>query len=224
MSRVENMFGPRESWGKGDEMTAVRERAVRQEGGGQGRDTRPRVSGHRRSGVPTEKPVSGKKDVGGGLCAASDDRRNGVGDGSRLRRSPTSVSSADSFSLKGEALKGNGAKEAKKAGFRRGGAPWGGLAGFVSIRCGCGRVVNTCLHQRTPVFRCKDCGGETDLAHVSNIHMKCARCGFTGKYRTNRTEEKIQMECLNCSDIVYLTKIRRGNYVVEGEQAAGEGL
>jgi hypothetical protein len=33
MSRVENMFGPRESWGQGDEMAAVRERAVRQEGG-----------------------------------------------------------------------------------------------------------------------------------------------------------------------------------------------
>ena len=92
------------------------------------------------------------------------------------------------------------------------------MAGFVSIRCGCGRVVNTCLHQRTPVFKCKDCGGVTDLAHVSNIHMKCARCGFTGKYRTNRTEEKIQMECLNCSDIVHLTKIRRGNNVVEGEE------
>ena len=118
----------------------------------------------------------------------------------------------------------NGAKEAKKAGFRRGGVAWGGLAGFVSIRCECGKVVNTCLHQRTPVFRCKNCGGETDLAHVSNIHMKCNRCGFVGKYRTNRTEEKIQMECLNCSDIVYLTKARRGNYVVEGEQAAGEVL
>ena len=191
-SRVERMFGPRENWGKGNEMAAVRERAVRQEGGGQRRDTRPRVSGHRRSGVPTEKVTP-------------------------------SVSKADSSPI--PAGQGSrGAKEAKKAGFHRGGGAWGGLAGFVSIRCECGKVVNTCLHQRTPVFKCKDCGGETDLAHVSNIHMKCNRCGFVGKYRTNRTEEKIQMECLNCSDIVYLTKARRGNYVVEGEQAAGEGL
>ena len=190
MSRVENVFGPRESWGRGDEMVAVRERAVGQEGG-QGRDTRPRVSGHRRSGVPTEKPVSEKKAPS---ASKADSSPIPAGQGSR------------------------GAKETKKAGFNRGGGVWGGLAGFVSIRCECGKVVNTCLHQRTPVFRCKDCGGETSLAHVANIHMKCARCGFTGKYRTNRTEEKIQMECLNCSDIVYLTKIRRGNYVVEGEE------
>ena len=185
MSRVENMFGPRESWGQGDEMEAVRARAVRQEGSGS-------------SGKRTEKRPA---------------------EGSRLRRSPTSVSSADSFSLKGEALKGSrGAKEAKKAGFNRGGGAWGGLAGFVSIRCGgCGKVVNTCLHLRTPVFRCRDCGHETGLEQVSNIHMKCARCGFTGKYRTNRTEKEIQMECLNCADIVYLTRIRRGNYVPEAE-------
>ena len=161
-NRVERMFGPRESWGKGDEMAAVRERAVRQEGGG---------------------PEKGRKDN-------------------------PSVGKADSSPM----LAHRGAKGS------RGGGAWGGLAGFVSIRCECGRVVNTCLHQRTPVFKCKDCDSETSLEHVSNIHMKCARCGFTGKYRTNRTEEKIQMECLNCSDIVYLTKVRRGNYVVEGEE------
>ena len=195
MSRVERMLGPRESWGKGGEMDRVRERAVRQEGGG------PEISRHCEA-AGRGNPL--KKDVGGGLRAAPDDRRSKTGNGTQ----------AVPYGKDGT----------KKAGFNRGGAPWGGLAGFVSIRCGCGRVVNTCLHQRTPVFRCKDCGGETDLAHVSNIHMKCARCGFTGKYRTNRTEEKIQMECLNCSDIVYLTKVRRGNYVVEGEQAAGEGL
>ena len=64
---------------------------------------------------------------------------------------------------------------------------------------------------------CKGCGHETSLEKVSNIHMHCTRCGFTGKYRTNRVEKDIQMECLNCSDIVYLTRIRRGNYVPEAE-------
>lgn len=163
MSRVERMFGSRENWGKGDEMAAVRQRAVRQKGGKGGND-RPRVSGRH----PAERPA--------------------------------------------------GAKEAKKAGFNRGGGAWGGLAGFVSIRCeDCGKVTNTCLHERTPVFVCKGCGHGTSLQKVANIHMKCGRCGFTGKYRTNRTEKDIQMECLNCSDIVYLTKVRRGNYVPEVE-------
>ena len=195
------MFGPRESWGTGSEMDRVRERAVRQEGGGpeKGRKDNPSV------GKADSSPKRGAKKAGGSAVVG-------------VKKAP-SVSKADSSPIPaGQGSLGNGAKEAKKAGFRRGGGAWGGLAGFVSIRCGCGRVVNTCLHQRTPVFKCKDCGGETDLAHVSNIHMKCARCGFTGKYRTNRTEEKIQMECLNCSDIVYLTKVRRGNYVVEGEE------
>ena len=185
MSRVEQMFGPRESWGKGGEMDRVRERAKRDGGGPE-----------KASGNPA------KKDVGGGRRAAPDKHRSKMGNGT----------GAVPYGA-------NGAKEAKKAGFHRGGGVWGGLAGFVSIRCeGCGKVVNTCLHTRTPVFKCKDCGGETSLERVANIHMKCNRCGFTGKYRTNRTEEKIQMECLNCSDIVYLTKIRRGNYVVEGEE------
>ena len=189
-SRVERMFGPRESWGKGDEMAAVRERAVRQEGGG---------------------PGKGRKDNPSVACGDSSPERG-------AKKPPQSLRDSSPIPA-GQGSLGNGAKEAKKAGFSRGGAPWGGLAGFVSIRCeGCGKVVNTCLHQRTPVFKCKDCGGETSLAHVSNINMKCARCGFTGIYRTNRTEEKIQMESLNCADIVYLTKIRRGNYVVEGEE------
>lgn len=48
------MFGPRENWGKGDEMAVVRERAVRQEGGGQGRDALTQ-------GVPTERPVGAEK-------------------------------------------------------------------------------------------------------------------------------------------------------------------
>lgn len=131
------------------------------------------------------------------------------------RGKDTSSTAARFPSPEGE---GEGVKETKKAGSSRGGGAWGGLAGFVSIRCGgCGKVVNTCLHQRTPVFRCKGCGHETSMEKASNIHMHCARCGFTGKYRTNRTEKAIQMECLNCSDIVYLTRIRRGNYVPEAE-------
>lgn len=192
MSRVENMFGPRESWGQGDEMAAVRERAVRQEGSGRrhpGSDSGLAPGGSSRTPTPTAKRGDEVPPQ-----SLRDSAPIPAGQGSR------------------------GAKETKKAGFNRGGGAWGGLAGFVSIRCeGCGKVVNTCLRERTPVFRCKGCGHETGLEKVSNIHMHCARCGFTGKYRTNRTEKEIQMECLNCSDIVYLTRIRRGNYVPEAE-------
>ena len=181
MSRVENLFGLRESWGKVDEMEAVRQRAVRQEGGGGMPKAEKR--GCRGAAVMPTRTSAGAKKADG---AQPEPYRNA-----------------------------GGAKETKKAGFNRG---RGGLAGFVSIRCGgCGRVTTTCLHERTPVFVCKGCGHGTSLERVANIHFKCGRCGFTGKYRTNRTEDKIQMECLNCSDIVYLTKIRRGNYKPEQE-------
>ena len=62
MSRVETMFGPRESWGKGGEMATVRERAVRQEGGGtqKGRKDNPSV------GKADSSPERGAKGNGTG--------------------------------------------------------------------------------------------------------------------------------------------------------------
>lgn len=111
---------------------------------------------------------------------------------------------------------GRGAREAKKAGFNLGSHP--GISGFVSIRCGgCGKVIDTCLRERQRVFRCRGCGHETGLERVANIHMKCARCGFTGKYRTNRVEKELNMECLGCSAIVPMKRLRRGNYVPQTE-------
>lgn len=107
---------------------------------------------------------------------------------------------------------GRGAREAKKTGFNRGSHP--GISGFVSIRCGgCSKVINTCLRERRTVFVCRSCGHETSLERVANIHMKCGRCGFTGQYRTNRTEKGLNMECLNCPAIVPMRRVRRGNYV-----------
>lgn len=109
-----------------------------------------------------------------------------------------------------------GAREARKAGFNLGNHP--GISGFVSIRCGgCGKLTNTCLREKRSAFACRSCGHETPMDKVANIHFKCSGCGFTGQYRTNRTEKEINMECLNCSTIVPMKRIRRGNYVPEVE-------
>lgn len=159
MSRVENVFGPRESWGKGNEMERVEK-------------------------CRTQNAKCRNDGAGGKAAAPSCGNR--------------------------------GAREAKKAGFNLGNHP--GINGFVSIQCGgCGKVINTCLREKRTVFVCHGCGHETSLERVANIHMKCARCGFTGKYRTNRTEEQITMECLGCSAIVPMKRVRRGNYVPEAE-------
>lgn len=101
-----------------------------------------------------------------------------------------------------------------------------GVRGFVSIRCaGCGKVTTTCLREERTIFVCRVCGDPTPLEGLRTIRCECGRCGFKGRYRTNRTEERIQMECLQCSNPVHLRRgFRRGNYVVEGERAAGEGL
>ena len=112
------------------------------------------------------------------------------------------------------------AKEARAAGFNKGKHP--GISGFVSIRCdGCGKIHNTCLREKQTGYECRQCGTVTSLEKVANLHFKCPRCGFLGKYRTNRTEKELDFECLSCSEIVPMKKVRRGNYVLVGE--VGEG-
>ena len=106
------------------------------------------------------------------------------------------------------------AGDLKKAGFVKGGEPEG-LKGFVSIRCGgCGKIVNTCLHEKRTIFNCKDCGHPNPLESLKTMMVECPRCGFRGRYQTNREESHIVMECLNCSQPVQLRRgKRRGNYV-----------
>lgn len=95
-----------------------------------------------------------------------------------------------------------------------------GVKGFVSIRCGgCGRIVNTCLHEQRKIFICKSCGHPNPLEHLKTMKVECPRCNFRGLYQTNREESPIVMECLNCSQPVPLRRgKRRGNYVTVREE------
>ena len=152
-SRVERMFGARESWGKGDtSSTAARS--------------------------PSPKGEGKKAEATRG----------------------TSSTAARSPSPKGE---GEGVK------------------GFVSIRCGgCGKIVNTCLHEKRTIFNCKDCGHPNPLEGLKTMKVECPRCSFRGRYQTNREEDAVVMECLNCSQPVPLRRgKRRGNYVTIKERS-----
>lgn len=95
-----------------------------------------------------------------------------------------------------------------------------GVKGFVSIRCGgCGKIVNTCLHEKRTIFNCKACGHPNKLESLKTMKVECPRCSFRGLYKTNREESPIVMECLNCSQPVQLRKgQRRGNYVTIKEE------
>ena len=92
-----------------------------------------------------------------------------------------------------------------------------GVKGFVSIRCGgCGKIVNTCLHEKRTIFNCKACGHPNPLEGLKTMKVECPRCGFRGRYQTNREEDAVVMECLNCSQPVTLRRgKRRGNYFGE---------
>ena len=95
------------------------------------------------------------------------------------------------------------------------------VRGFVNIKCGeCGEATVTCLHEERTIFVCRKCGHPTGLEGLKTIRMECGRCGFKGRYRTNRTEKHIMMECLQCSQPVQLRKgFRRGNYVPVRERS-----
>ena len=101
-----------------------------------------------------------------------------------------------------------------------GGGEKEGVKGFVSIRCGgCGKIVNTCLHEVRTIFNCKDCGHPNKLENLKTMKVECPRCSFRGLYKTNREDGNIVMECLNCSHPVHLRKgKRRGNYVTIREE------
>ena len=167
-SRVERMFGARESWGEGNE----RER------------------------VEAGKAARSKGDTSS--TAARSPSPKGEGKKAEAARG-TSSTAARSPSPKGE---GEGVK------------------GFVSIRCGgCGKIVNTCLHERRTIFNCKDCGHPNPLEGLKTMKVECPRCSFRGLYQTNREESSVVMECLNCSQPVPLRKgKRRGNYVTVKEE------
>lgn len=171
-SRVERMFGARESWGQGDE----------------------------RGKVPSGPQVRATSPVNGG--------GKGKPRGATDHREDT-----PSTALRATSPCGGG----------KGDVPSGepeGVKGFVSIRCGgCGKIVNTCLHEKRTIFNCKDCGHPNPLESLKRMKVECPRCSFRGLYQTNREESPIVMECLNCSQPVQLRRgKRRGNYVTIREE------
>ena len=146
--------------------------------------------------------------------------RESWGDGKERERveagKDTSSTAARSPSPKG------GGKKTTSDPLARAASPKGegeGVKGFVSIRCGgCGKIVNTCLHEKRTIFNCKTCGHPNKMESLKTMKVECPRCSFRGMYKTNREESSIVMECLSCSYQVPLRKgKRRGNYVTVKE-------
>ena len=205
MSRVETMFGPRESWGRGDEMKTVRERAA--------------AAGQKNVGTGVPDSPAGARRSKGSECPDASGEVAAPPQSAKLTAPPHRAQGSHGDDREGRPYAAQGgAREAKKAGFNKGNFP--GISGFVSIKCQeCGKVHNTCLREKRTIFNCKVCGHPNSLEGLRNLHFRCPRCSFTGCYRTNRVEKEIVFECLGCSEIVPMVKIRRGNYVPATETA-----
>lgn len=75
--------------------------------------------------------------------------------------------------------------------------PAHGVKGFVILECeACGRVRYAFLKAPITKHGCL-CGHETELTDIKPIYAHC-ECGESWRYRTNRAEEQITVNCPKC--------------------------
>lgn len=85
--------------------------------------------------------------------------------------------------------------------------------GFVQLECPkCGYIRTTCLRSAADAFRCR-CGHIYPLENMYPAYFNCSSCGRNARYLTNRTEDWIEIECVECgapNDLLYSD--RKGRY------------
>lgn len=88
-----------------------------------------------------------------------------------------------------------------------------GETGFLIIKCShCGDVHAFCAKQPITVYRCEKCGGHTPLTDMSPLRIMC-ECGSKYNYRTNITENQMDVNCYRCGCPVAVEWVeRRGRY------------
>lgn len=88
-----------------------------------------------------------------------------------------------------------------------------GETGFLLIKCDhCGDAHAFCAKQPIRTYRCWKCGGHTPLTHMSPLRVMC-ECGSKFNYRTNITENQMDVNCYKCGCPVAVEWLdRRGRY------------
>lgn len=70
--------------------------------------------------------------------------------------------------------------------------------GFLYVECDCCKLRRG-FHakQEISAYRCRDCGGETPLEHMTPLRVRC-ECGDKFRYQTNVQDAMFDIACLNC--------------------------
>ena len=73
-----------------------------------------------------------------------------------------------------------------------------GYKGFMHITCSrCGRTKTFHAKEKMTVYRCCDCGKETELKDMRRAYTSC-ECGQDSYYLTNSKQDLIDIPCVNC--------------------------
>lgn len=73
-----------------------------------------------------------------------------------------------------------------------------GYKGFMHITCSrCGRAKTFHAKEKMTVYRCCDCGKETELKDMRRAYTSC-ECGQDSYYLTNSKQDLIDIPCVNC--------------------------
>lgn len=73
-----------------------------------------------------------------------------------------------------------------------------GYRGFMHITCSrCGRTKTFYSKEKRTVYRCCDCGKETELTEMRKAYTSC-ECGQDSYYLTNVKDDLIDIPCVNC--------------------------
>ena len=76
-------------------------------------------------------------------------------------------------------------------------------SGFLYLKCKeCGEIRGFCPKKRIEIYRCSECGAETQFSEeLRPLYVNC-ECGGKYKYMTNMTEEAFDVRCIECGNPV----------------------
>ena len=88
-----------------------------------------------------------------------------------------------------------------------------GHTGFLYLRCSaCGKMKAFCAKEPINEYRCR-CGRINSLDVMRRMHVNC-ECGAYFRYKTNLSEDVIDIECFKCGTPVTLEwHGRKGAYL-----------
>ena len=86
--------------------------------------------------------------------------------------------------------------------------------GFLYIECDkCGRRKGFCSRIEMSHYRCDECGYDSIIQphKLRKMKVECDNCGGVYNYVTNVQEDKLELQCFNCNNIIPMFYFKRDN-------------